>query len=57
MPLELVEGADEEFGFAVLEHPAGQVDVFRGEAAGDLVDGDAEVGEALGFDLDLNFFL
>ena len=55
--LELVEGPDEELGFAVLEHPAGQVDIFRGEAAGDLVDGDAEVSEAPGFDLNLDLFL
>ena len=41
--LELIEGADEELGLAVLEHPAGQVDVFRGEATGDLVDGDAKI--------------
>ena len=55
--LEFVEGPDEELGFAVLEHSAGQVDVFRGEAVGDLADGDAEVGQALGFDLDLDLFL
>ena len=52
--LEFVECTDQELGLAVLEYAAGQVDVFGVEPVGDLADGDAEVGQPLRLDFDLD---